>query len=72
MSGNIPDALVLIKLCNYIVAIGRILRFKEDVIEHRLFFFTVAKGFRDVRRIRVNMRVVDKGVVVGVSWYASM
>jgi len=66
VSGNIPDALVLIKLCNYIVAIGRILRFKEDVIEHRLFFFTVAKGFRDVRRIRVNMRVVDKGVVVGV------
>ena len=66
MTGNIPDALVLIKLCNHIVAIRRVLRFKEDVIEHRLFFFTVAKGFRDVCRIRVNMCVVNEGVVVGV------
>lgn len=51
MAGHIPDALSLIKLCNYIVAIGCVLRLKEDVIEHRLFFFAITKGLRDVNRV---------------------
>lgn len=66
MAGHIPDALSLIKLCNYIVAIGCVLRLKEDVIEHRLFFFAITKGLRDVNRVCINMRVVDERVVVGV------
>ena len=64
VAGDIPDALISVQRSDNVITVSLVLCLEENVIEHRLFCLTIAKGLGNVNRVCIDMAVIDERVKI--------